>query len=284
MTTTVTAKTRTLTNGTANDASVVEAEIGELYTNDQTVATAIDVQAALVATLNILVNNGTQQLRWNGTKGYFEYTLDSITYHPIPPILASDPSSPVEGDIWFNSTTHLLKYRDNSSSKIVATSADVATVTTAAAAAATKYACIAEVQTSGTEGGTFSKDAWRTRTLNTEISDSGSIVSISSNQFTLAAGTYRIRAMAPASEVDRHKAKLYNITDSADALIGTTGNQSTAENSNGFSFITGEITIAGTKVFEIQHYCLTTNGTFGAAASIPSTSEVYTVVEITKIG
>lgn len=33
----------------------------------------------------------------------------------------ADPSAPTEGQVWYNSTTHLLKYRDNSVTKVVAT-------------------------------------------------------------------------------------------------------------------------------------------------------------------
>jgi hypothetical protein len=42
MTVSVTAKSRTISNGTANDGSVVEAEMVELYNNDATLATAIN--------------------------------------------------------------------------------------------------------------------------------------------------------------------------------------------------------------------------------------------------
>ena len=54
------------------------------------------------------------------------------------------------------------------------------------------YAIIAEQQSAGTEAGTFTSGAWRTRSLNTEITDPDGIVSLSSNGFTLQAGTYFI--------------------------------------------------------------------------------------------
>ncbi len=55
------------------------------------------------------------------------------------------------------------------------------------------YAAICNEQPSGTEGGTFTSGAWRVRDLNTEIADPDGIVSISSNQFTLGAGSYLIK-------------------------------------------------------------------------------------------
>ena len=60
------------------------------------------------------------------------------------------------------------------------------------------YAVIADAKSVGTEGGTFTNNADRTIDLNTEIFDPDSIVSISSNQFTLQAGNYFIEASAPA--------------------------------------------------------------------------------------
>ena len=78
-------------------------------------------------------------------------------------------------------------------------------------------------ETSGTHGGSSTSGSYQTRTLNTEVYD-GIGSTLSSNQFTLPAGTYQIRARAPArggSGVTIHKAKLYNITDSADVIIGS---------------------------------------------------------------
>ncbi|SVB60040.1 uncharacterized protein METZ01_LOCUS212894, partial [marine metagenome] len=45
------------------------------------------------------------------------------------------------------------------------------------------YAIIADQKAQNTAGGTFTSGAWRTRDLNTEITDPDGIVSISSNEF-----------------------------------------------------------------------------------------------------
>ena len=153
------------------------------------------------------------------------------------------------------------------------------------ARAITQYAKLSDTKAANTNGGTFTASAWRTRDLNTEDSDADGIVSISSNQFTLQAGTYRIYASAPAYAVDRHKAKLRNTSDSSDTIIGTTEFTGTASGSPATrSIVAGEFTISAQKTFEIQHYCTTTcttNG-FGVAANV-GVSEVYTVVEIWKV-
>ena len=61
------------------------------------------------------------------------------------------------------------------------------------------YIKLSDVKSAGTAGGTFTSGSWQTRTLNTEDSDTGGNCSLSSNQFTLDAGTYEINARASAS-------------------------------------------------------------------------------------
>src|SRR6185503_4616539 len=71
-----------------------------------------------------------------------------------------------------------------------------------------------------TAGGTFTSGAWRTRTLNTEAADTGSYGTLASNQITLTAGTYIIRASAPAYRVNSHILRLQNVTAAATVLGG----------------------------------------------------------------
>jgi hypothetical protein len=135
-----------------------------------------------------------------------------------------------------------------------------------------------------TTGGTFTSGAFQTRTLNTSVTNEISGASLASNQITLPSGTYYIYATVPGYAVNNHKAKLRNITDSADTIIGTNARADT--NYNGFttSFVTGRFTIAATKTFEIQHrssFTLATEG-FGGASSF-SVIEVYTDVQIWKV-
>ena len=83
------------------------------------------------------------------------------------------------------------------------------------------YAIICDEKSAGTNGGTMTSGTWHTRDLNTEIADADGIVSISSNQFTLQAGTYLIKANAAGYYVQDHMIKLYNVTASADIAFGT---------------------------------------------------------------
>ena len=132
--------------------------------------------------------------------------------------------------------------------------------------------------------GTFTNGAWRTRELNTEVTDVDGIVSISSNQFTLQAGTYLIKAQSPAYRVDQHVIRLYNVTDSSVDGVGMAVMTSSSFASQTVSTLVTRITISGAKAFEIQHQCQTTHATYGLGLhhGISGADSIYTIVEIYK--
>lgn len=139
-------------------------------------------------------------------------------------------------------------------------------------------------KTQNTGGGTFTSGADRTRTLNTEAVDTGNHCSLSSNQFTLDAGTYRIYASAPAAYVRQHQAWLQNVTDATTVIVGTSEytTQADSDATTTRSIIEGRFTIASSKAFEIQHRCAVTlaNNGFGAPSNFKT--EVYTIVRLEK--
>ena len=146
------------------------------------------------------------------------------------------------------------------------------------------YAVVRDEKDGTTNPGTFTSGADRTRDLNTEHFDPDGIVSLSSNQFTLQAGTYFIRWSAPAFNVSRHVSQLYNVSDSAIVEIGTS--EYTQSDSNTVTHSTGNarVTIASAKAFEIRHNSQGTqvgNG-FGIDTNNQASVSVYTVVEIFK--
>ena len=135
---------------------------------------------------------------------------------------------------------------------------------------------------SGTEGGGFTSGAWRTRVLNTEVTDTiGS--TLSSNQFTLPAGTYYFEASAPAFSVGRHLSRLQNITDTTTTLLGTSEVTASSTSVVTRSFVNGQFTIADTKTFELQHRCQATNGTNGFGGATGFDTEVYAEVRVWKV-
>ena len=158
-----------------------------------------------------------------------------------------------------------------------------ATVTGLSAGLFSSYAIIADQKTSGSAGGTFTSGAWRERDLQVELADPDGIVSISSNQFTLAAGTYLIRWDAPAVNCGVSQSRLYNVTDTA--VVGlTTTNTTNLEGYKSGSSVSGvaRTTIAGSKVFSIEHQCITTFAAAGLGINGGFGTEQYTTVEIFK--
>jgi len=138
-------------------------------------------------------------------------------------------------------------------------------------------------KSNNTAGGTFNDGAWRIRTLNTYDGDS-SIVSVSSNQFTLDAGTYDIDASAPAYKVGEHVTRLQNITDTETTLTGLPAMSGNGDATQTRSDLIGRFTIAGTKTFEFQHACeldVVTNG-LGRPAGL-GIVEKYAFIKLTKV-
>ena len=146
----------------------------------------------------------------------------------------------------------------------------------------TAYAVIADQKTSGTDGGTFTSGAWRTRDLNTEVTDVDNIVSISSNQFTLQAGTYLIKARATGYDCDRHQLRIRNITDASTVRFGISNFVNQTYNVFSTAVVVGRTTISGAKVFELQHQAQSTKTTFGLRVASNFNTEVFAEVEIYK--
>ena len=83
------------------------------------------------------------------------------------------------------------------------------------------YAIIAKVRAADSGyWGAYTTGDWRTRDIDTEISDEDGIVTISSNQFTLQAGNYFIRFACSMYHINKHATRLQNITDGTTAGIG----------------------------------------------------------------
>jgi|TARA_Y100000052_G_scaffold27286_1_gene34499 hypothetical protein len=173
-----------------------------------------------------------------------------------------------------SSNTRVLTLPDSADGTVARTS-DVKIVS---------YAIIADQKSSGTHGGAFTSGAWRTRDLNTEVTDVDNIVSLSSNRFTLQAGTYLIIARAPAHDCNSHQTRLRNITDGSTVRFGMNSFLDSRYQGNTNALLIARTTITGAKEFELQHQAESdkTNGGFGVAANF--TTEVYTEIEIYKEG
>lgn len=136
---------------------------------------------------------------------------------------------------------------------------------------------------SGTAGGATTSSTWTARTLNTSVTNEISAASLASNQITLPAGTYFIEARAPCYN-SLHKAKLKNVTDASDTIIGSSASGPTSFGGVSDSTIQGRFTIAGTKIFEIQQYVINPGSSDALGLAVSSGAiEVYTDVLIWKV-
>lgn len=145
------------------------------------------------------------------------------------------------------------------------------------------FAAICDKKTQGTDGGTFSNGAWRTRDLNHVIDDLNSIVTISSNRFTLAAGAYLIKWSASAFDVGNHQTVLYDHTGTLYYDYGSNSSSHISYPNSTRSFGFDRVNFSGSdRAFEIRHRCnnsKTTTG-FGLDNNFSGDNEIYTIVEI----
>ena len=120
------------------------------------------------------------------------------------------------------------------------------------------YAVVADANNTGNQnGGDFNSGDWRTRILDTEITDSDGIVTLSSNQFTLQAGNYFIVAWASALQVNGHQARLRDITNSATRAHGSSEYSSNNYYVTSKSWIFTRVTPSSATAYELQHRCQT---------------------------
>lgn len=132
---TINSKTITITNGNANDGSQVENIQTNLFNNDANLKAKVDtlllgnIEDAASLTLNSLYSgsspssNGVFQIergtlfnpviRWNETDDTWEASNDGTNYVLFGTRLTSDPGSPTNGSVWYNTTGNTLKARIN---------------------------------------------------------------------------------------------------------------------------------------------------------------------------
>jgi len=145
------------------------------------------------------------------------------------------------------------------------------------------YMLLTDEKAQSTNGGS-SVSGTQTRTLNTVRANTIAGASLASNQFTLPAGTYRIRARAPSEQTDNNRIYLTNVTDTTFPIMGSSEQGSTTgELIVTHATLVGRITITSPKVFEIRHYTglAIANVGLGRMTGVAGV-EVYTEVEIIK--
>ena len=144
-------------------------------------------------------------------------------------------------------------------------------------------AWIKDIKPQATSGGTFTTGDWRTRNLNTIENDINSIIlELNANQFRIKRGVFHCFAMCPAHSVNRHQARLYNVTQAAIAILGTPEYSASTQSQ---SIIDGQFTVTDENDFyEIQHVCSVTAISQGFGVEGNFTTEIYTQARFSVIG
>ena len=143
------------------------------------------------------------------------------------------------------------------------------------------YAVITNELSAGTEGGTNVANSWATRDLNTELADPDGIVSISSNKFTLGAGSYLIKWMTAFQNASYTITRLYDVTNSAVRQYGMASyGIYTTDRAPGFA----RVTPSGSTEYRIEYYSDQAQANSGLGPDAPDDVAVTigTVVEIFK--
>jgi len=121
------------------------------------------------------------------------------------------------------------------------------------------------------------------RELNTVKTNTISGASLASNRVTLPAGTYRVRASAPARSCNNHQLRLYNQTDNALLIAGQNAQNDSSYANTTHSSLCGRFTLAASKAVELRHYTVTGGSTLGTSLG-SGVVEVYAEIEIWKEG
>ncbi|RLB91781.1 MAG: hypothetical protein DRH10_01055 [Deltaproteobacteria bacterium] len=141
---------------------------------------------------------------------------------------------------------------------------------------------VQDEKSSGTHGGTFTAGARRTRDLNTVKTNEITGASLASNQITLPAGTYEIDALVPCVDVRYVRAWLYNVTGSADLVVGLSHRAEDGQDTQ-YCYLRGRFSLSVTSVMEIQHRGTVSQGTNGFGMATSLDTEIYTDVMIRQI-
>jgi hypothetical protein len=178
-----------------------------------------------------------------------------------------------------------LEFDGSTPKKIQVKAGSITSAMCAAGVAAGSHVVVADEQGAGTDGGTFTSGAWRTRTLQTiKRNVNSSLLALASNQIRLKAGTYRCHIVTVGHACALHKARLYNTSSSVTLAVGTNAKSDASDATPTNSVIIGYFTVADdNQLLEVQHQCSATKATngFGIACNMGEV-EVYTVAEFFK--
>jgi parallel beta-helix repeat protein len=152
------------------------------------------------------------------------------------------------------------------------------------ALASESKAILVDQKSANTVGNTLTAGSWTDRDLNTIRADtSGMIVSLSSPNFTISAGTYFIEAYCPAANSKRAQSRLYNTTDSRVEATGLHVRGDESRDDGMMSVVSSVVVIGSDTAFKLQTLTENTGVTGEAWSDAALSDSVYTLVVLTKL-
>ena len=145
------------------------------------------------------------------------------------------------------------------------------------------YILLQDQKAQNTAGGTAASPGWQTHVLNTEVIDTGNNASLSSNQITLAAGTYVASGWMRAYKCAYVGWKLYNISDSGDLTTPVFCFVDTSDDSEYPVPLEGYFTIAAEKTIDAEYQCSTARSDYGLGNPSNLGTEIYLSLWLTKV-
>lgn len=136
---------------------------------------------------------------------------------------------------------------------------------------------------SGNNGGQCSTGAWTTRTLNTTIFSNLTSASLNSNEITLGAGTYYIRASAPAMQTGLNSLRIYNVTTSSTLANGQATFMGASSSITNLPTVTTAVTLTTTTTIRFEQYCALQSSSTDFGVGGPDTTEFLTVEILQKL-
>ncbi|MEL0287056.1 MAG: hypothetical protein VXA34_00210 [Gammaproteobacteria bacterium] len=124
------------------------------------------------------------------------------------------------------------------------------------------------------------------RDLNTEVFDPDNIVSLSSNQFTLGAGTYIIEFSCPCYAGGQNQSQLYDVTNSTAVENGISVYGHNSYGGQTVSSGYARVSITANTTYKLRHYITVAKTVNGLGVSVGVSSlgnNVYSLVKITKL-
>lgn len=214
----------------------------------------------------------------------FGLALMGAQYTRMNPVRVGDLADGTAGELYSWSAAGVSATVATGTSAQVLTSNGAGAAPTFQTSLTSTVIVVADEKAAGTEGGTFTQDAWQTRVLNTLKVNDGTTASLSSNQVTLPAGDYECWASAPAFAVEEHMIRLQNITGTATIATGTSENAAAAVNASTSSTLYTKFTLGVSSALEIQHRCVATKTDrgFGEDTNF-GTVETYAIVMFRKV-